>query len=75
MRSGIYTIIMKQDTLDTYKTIACVEWDCRRCGKDVLLDKNSNPYCDCKKGPSPWEQKRCLNGDGSSEFVLFRRRY
>lgn len=56
-----------------YRTIASVEWECKRCGADVTLDVEDRPQCKCKKGPSPWEHTRCLNGDGESEFVLFGR--
>ena len=76
-----------------YRTPACVEWDCKRCGQDVVLDEYGSPKCGCDwrnstityplsddtlelaYAASPWEHKRCLNGDGSSEFVLFGRRY
>ena len=56
-----------------YRTIASVEWDCKRCGQDVIIDKEGHPNCGCIINPSPWEPKQCLNGNGDSEFILFRR--
>ena len=63
-----YINIMKR-----YRTMAVVEWYCIRCQQDVVLNEKDKPRCACTTSPSPWEHVRCLNGDGTSEFVLFGR--
>jgi hypothetical protein len=56
-----------------YRTMAAVEWQCNRCGEEVMEDVDGNGRCGCTKSPSPWEPIRVLNGDGTSEFILFGR--
>lgn len=60
-------------TMKRYRTLAVVEWHCSRCKRAVMADKEGNGMCVCVTSPSPWEHERCLNGDGTGEFVLFGR--